>query len=95
MSPGPAVNMGNKHLEKVEVVPRPTMEEKRQPVVSSTVSSHNPAAKLTLPAKNSSSPKPQPDPAEDEDNEYDSDDASKTDYSFFFFPQYFYFIFSF
>ncbi|XP_072227657.1 rabphilin-3A [Leuresthes tenuis] len=73
---GPAVNMENKHLEKVEVVPRPTMEEKRQPVVSSTVSSHNPAAKLTPPAKNSSSPKPQPDPAEDEDNEYDSDDAT-------------------
>ncbi|KAM4527124.1 rabphilin-3A [Odontesthes bonariensis] len=77
---GPAVNMENKHLEKVEVVPRPTVEEKRQPVVSSTVSSHNPAAKLTPPvnppAKNSSSPKPQPDPAEDEDNEYDSDDAT-------------------
>ncbi|CAG5867685.1 unnamed protein product [Menidia menidia] len=66
----------NKHLDKVEAVSCPRGEEKRLPVASSAVSSHNPAARITPAAQISSPPKPQPQPTEDDDNEYDSDDAT-------------------
>ncbi|XP_041826119.1 rabphilin-3A isoform X2 [Melanotaenia boesemani] len=65
-TPGPAENVENRNS---------VGEEKRQPVVSTSVSLHNPAARFNPPANSSTPPKPQPEPAEDEDD-YDSDDAT-------------------
>lgn len=70
--------------EREETVSIPAVEEKRQPLVSSSVSSHLPAARnippVNPPANNLTPPRPTPDRTEDEDedNDYDSDDASMT-----------------
>uniref|UniRef100_A0A8D3AEC1 Rabphilin 3A homolog (mouse), b n=1 Tax=Scophthalmus maximus TaxID=52904 RepID=A0A8D3AEC1_SCOMX len=68
--------------EREETVSIPAVEEKRQPLVSSSVSSHLPAARnippVNPPANNLTPPRPTPDRTEDEDedNDYDSDDAT-------------------
>ncbi|XP_073334081.1 rabphilin-3A [Pagrus major] len=66
----------NKRPEREETVSPPAVQEKRQPVVSS---SHIPAARITPPVNppvnNLAPPRPPPDRTEDED-EYDSDDAT-------------------
>ena len=63
-----------------ETASPPAVEEKRQPVVSSSISSHVPAARINPPVNNTAPARPPPDRTEDEDNDYDSDDASKTFY---------------
>ncbi|KAM8743154.1 rabphilin-3A [Acanthopagrus schlegelii] len=72
----PAVEAENKRPEREETASPPAVQEKRQPVVSS---SHVPAARITPPVNppvnNAAPPRPPPDPTEDED-EYDSDDAT-------------------
>ncbi|XP_061589332.1 double C2-like domain-containing protein beta [Cololabis saira] len=60
-----------KHSERVEMVSRPAVDIKRQPV-----SSRIPAAGITPPANNPTPPRPPPDPTEDEGDDYDSDDAT-------------------
>ncbi|XP_040014360.1 rabphilin-3A [Xiphias gladius] len=58
----------------------PAVEQKRQPVVSSSISSHLPTTTsippVNPPANNPAPPRPTPDRTEDEDNDYDSDDAT-------------------
>ncbi|XP_008285574.1 rabphilin-3A [Stegastes partitus] len=71
----PAADVENKLPEKAAV------EEKSQPVVSSSISSHIPAARINPPvnppANNPAPPRPTQDrTTQDEDNEYDSDDAT-------------------
>lgn len=80
--PAPAAEAENKRAEREETAGPPAVQEKRQPVVSSSL----PAARITPPVNppvnNTAPPRPPPDPTEDEDeDEYDSDDASKTDFS--------------
>uniref|UniRef100_A0AAQ6AE07 C2 domain-containing protein n=1 Tax=Amphiprion ocellaris TaxID=80972 RepID=A0AAQ6AE07_AMPOC len=74
------VDVVNKLPEKEEPMSRTAVEEKRQPVVSSSVASHIPAARINPPvnppANNPTPPRPTQDRTEDEDNEYDSDDAT-------------------
>lgn len=78
--PAPAAEAENKRAEREETAGPPAVQEKRQPVVSSSL----PAARITPPmnppVNNTAPPRPPPDPTKDED-EYDSDDASKTDFS--------------
>ncbi|XP_078127619.1 rabphilin-3A [Sander vitreus] len=62
--------------EVKETVSPPAVEEKRQPVVSSSISSHVPAARINPPVNNTAPARPPPDRTEDEDNDYDSDDAT-------------------
>lgn len=80
LSPAPAVEVENKRPEREETASPSAVQEKRQPVVSS---SHVPAARITPPVNppvnNAAPPRPPPDPTDDD--EYDSDDASKTDLS--------------
>lgn len=80
MSLAPAADVHTKQREET-VSPAP-VEDKRQPVVSSSVSSHVPAARITVnpPANNPPPQRPPPDRTEEEDIDYDSDDASKTRY---------------
>ena len=79
----PAADVENKRSEREGTVSLPAVEEKRQPVVSSSFSSHVPAARtippVNPPANNPTPPRPTPDRTEDEDNDYDSDDASRND----------------
>ncbi|XP_035807117.2 rabphilin-3A [Amphiprion ocellaris] len=76
----PTSDVVNKLPEKEEPMSRTAVEEKRQPVVSSSVASHIPAARINPPvnppANNPTPPRPTQDRTEDEDNEYDSDDAT-------------------
>lgn len=55
----------------------PAVEENRQPVVSGSISSPVPAARMNAAVNNAAPPRPPPDRTEEEDD-YDSDDASKT-----------------
>ncbi|XP_068430072.1 double C2-like domain-containing protein beta [Clinocottus analis] len=65
-----ASDVENKRPEREET------EERRQPVVSSSVPSHAPpATRINPPVNNAAPPRPPPDRTEDED-EYDSDDAT-------------------
>ncbi|XP_069021876.1 rabphilin-3A [Embiotoca jacksoni] len=70
----------NKHKDREETASPPAVEEKREPVVSSSISTRNPAARFTPPVKppanSPAPPRPPPDRTEDEDNDYDSDDAT-------------------
>ncbi|KAA8584276.1 hypothetical protein FQN60_008061 [Etheostoma spectabile] len=59
-----------------ETVSPPAVEEKRQPVVSSSISAHLPAARINPPVNNTAPTQPPPSQTEDEDNDYDSDDAT-------------------
>ncbi|XP_042365839.1 rabphilin-3A [Plectropomus leopardus] len=63
-----------------ETASAPAVELKRQPVVSSSISSHVPAARINPavepPINNPAPSRPPPDRTEDEDNDYDSDDAT-------------------
>uniref|UniRef100_A0A4W6DFJ4 C2 domain-containing protein n=1 Tax=Lates calcarifer TaxID=8187 RepID=A0A4W6DFJ4_LATCA len=76
----PAANVENKHSERKETVSPPAAEEKRQPVVPSSISSHIPATRIippvNPPVNNPTPPRPTPDRTEEEDNDYDSDDAT-------------------
>lgn len=72
----PAADVENRHSERNEMVPPPAVEEKRQPVVCSSISSHIPEARNLPPVNNPAPPRAQPDRTEDEDNDYDSDDAT-------------------
>ncbi|XP_076614904.1 rabphilin-3A [Chaetodon auriga] len=73
----PAANVEKQRSGREETVSPPAVEEKRQPVVSS---SHVPAARITPPVtppvSSPAPPRPPPDRTEDEDNDYDSDDAT-------------------
>lgn len=67
-----------------EQTPSPlVVEEKRQPVVASSISSYTPAPRITFNSTANSPPPPKPLPGQtqEDDNEYDSDDASEFDYS--------------
>ncbi|XP_071322628.1 rabphilin-3A isoform X2 [Trachinotus anak] len=79
-APTSAAVAGSKHSEREEAVAPPAVEEKRQPVVSGSISSHVPATRTTPPvnppANRPTPPRPAPDRTEDEDNDYDSDDAT-------------------
>ncbi|XP_045923785.1 rabphilin-3A isoform X3 [Micropterus dolomieu] len=70
----------NRHPELEETVSPPAVEAKRQPVVSSSFSSHIPATRImppvNPPVNAPAPPRPPPDRTEDEDNDYDSDDAT-------------------
>ncbi|XP_033979241.1 rabphilin-3A [Trematomus bernacchii] len=74
----PPLRYSNKPPERK--VSHPAVEEKRQPVVSSSVSSPVPAARVNPPvnppANNPAPPRPPPDQTEDEENDYDSDDST-------------------
>ncbi|XP_044031240.1 rabphilin-3A isoform X3 [Siniperca chuatsi] len=76
----PTSDVENKRSEREETVSPQAVEEKRQPVVSSSISSHNPATRIippvNPPVNNPAPPRPPPDRTEDEDNDYDSDDAT-------------------
>ncbi|XP_070706662.1 rabphilin-3A [Pempheris klunzingeri] len=76
----PAAHVENKRPEREETVSPPAVEAKRQPVVSSSITSHAPTARITPPvnppANNPAPPRPPPDRTEDEDVDYDSDDAT-------------------
>ncbi|CAB1419144.1 unnamed protein product [Pleuronectes platessa] len=80
LTSAPAADVGNKRSEREGTVSLPAVEEKRQPVVSSSFSSHVPAARaippVNPPANNPTPPRPTPDRTEDEENDYDSDDAT-------------------
>lgn len=79
----PAADFKKKHAEREETVSPPPVGEKRQLVVSSSISSHVPATR-TVPPVNAPANNPTPQrPAAartEEDNDCDSDDASKIDY---------------
>ncbi|XP_023276947.1 rabphilin-3A-like isoform X1 [Seriola lalandi dorsalis] len=66
--------------DRQETAAAPAVEDKRQPVVSSSVSSHVPATRAAPPvhppADNPTPPRPAPGRTQDEDNDYDSDDAT-------------------
>ncbi|XP_034752013.1 rabphilin-3A isoform X1 [Etheostoma cragini] len=59
-----------------ETVSPPAVEDKRQPVVSSSISAHLPAARINPPVNNTAPTQPPPNQTEDEDIDYDSDDAT-------------------
>lgn len=77
----PAADVENRRSEREETVCPPAVEEKTQPVVSSSVSSHITATRNTPAVNNPAPPRPPPDRTEEEDNDYDSDDASMIDFS--------------
>lgn len=79
--PAPAAEAENKRAEREETAGPPAVQEKRQPVVSSSLPAARINPPVNPPVNNTAPPRPPPDPTEDED-EYDSDDASKTDFSF-------------
>ncbi|XP_022595536.1 rabphilin-3A-like [Seriola dumerili] len=66
--------------DRQETAAAPAVEDKRQPVVSSSVSSHVPATRAAPPAHppadNPTPPRPAPGRTQDEDNDYDSDDGT-------------------
>ncbi|XP_047425894.1 rabphilin-3A [Mugil cephalus] len=72
----PAADVHSKQREET-VSPAP-VEDRRQPVVSSSIASRVPAARVTVnpPANNPPPPRPPPDRTEEEDIDYDSDDAT-------------------
>ncbi|MED6271001.1 hypothetical protein CHARACLAT_015983, partial [Characodon lateralis] len=76
----PAVDDENKHPERVKAMSSPAVEEKQQPVASSSVLSHIPAIRMTPPVNspfNSATPERRPpDYTEEDDHDYDSDDAT-------------------
>ncbi|KAK9532218.1 hypothetical protein VZT92_009615 [Zoarces viviparus] len=72
----PASVVENKRPERDETVSPPAVEAKRQPVVSSSISSHVPATRINPPVNNTAPQRPPPDRTEEEDDDYDSDDAT-------------------
>nr|XP_020508606.1 rabphilin-3A-like isoform X2 [Labrus bergylta] len=76
----PPADVGNKLQEKAETVSPPAVQEKRAPVVSSSISSNTPTSRIippvNPPVNNPAPPKPPPDRTEEDDNDYDSDDAT-------------------
>lgn len=84
LSVAPGADFPKKPAGREETASPPAVEEKRQPVVSSSILSHVPATRtippVNAPTNNPTPQRPPPDRTEDEDNEYDSDDASKIDY---------------
>ncbi|XP_062290510.1 rabphilin-3A [Scomber scombrus] len=74
------VNSTSDVEKKEQTVSPPAVEEKRQPAVSSYISSPAPVTRIVPPvnppANNPNPPKPTPDRTEEEDNDYDSDDAT-------------------
>ncbi|KAM9306254.1 rabphilin-3A [Pholidichthys leucotaenia] len=76
----PAADVDNNRFQREEAVLPPSVEGKRQPVISSAVLSHIPAARVvppvSPPANNPAPQRPPADKTQDEDNDYDSDDAT-------------------
>ncbi|XP_067339806.1 rabphilin-3A isoform X2 [Channa argus] len=73
----PTSGLDNKPSESEETL---SVEEKRKPVVSDSISAHVPAARtgppVNAPANNPTPQRPPPDRTEEEDNDYDSDDTT-------------------
>ncbi|KAF7216803.1 rabphilin-3A isoform X1 [Nothobranchius furzeri] len=70
-----AADVENKHSDKVEGMHPPAVEEKRQPVVSSSVPARS-TPPVNPSANNPPPRRPPPDTTEEPDIEYDSDDAT-------------------
>lgn len=80
MSLAPAAHVENKRSEREGTGCPPAVEEKKQPLVSSSPAPTTRSTPPVNPAVNSPAPpRPPPDPTQDEDKDYDSDDASKPD----------------
>lgn len=69
-------DLGNKWSQREDALSPPVEEEKRQPLVVSSVSSYTPAPKLPPAANNPHPHKPPAETTQDDDDEYDSDEAT-------------------
>ncbi|XP_041816270.1 double C2-like domain-containing protein beta [Chelmon rostratus] len=73
----PAAHVENKRSEREGTGCPPAVEEKKQPLVSSSPAPTTRSTPPVNPAVNSPAPpRPPPDPTQDEDKDYDSDDAT-------------------
>ncbi|XP_030006284.1 rabphilin-3A isoform X2 [Sphaeramia orbicularis] len=79
-SSAPVVDVESKLSKKEDTVSPPAVEEKRQPLVASSISSYTPVTRINPPVNppvnNPPPQRPPPDRTEVEDEDYDSDDAT-------------------